>query len=118
MEHDDLYELVYTATQDAIRDLEGGSDVRIARRMVGGSVLFRDADGRTVKETDAVAFFKKVTSVREKLRVLEQKINGQSSLRHAEKAELQVYLTRCYGSLTTFNFLFSEDTERFKGSGG
>ena len=86
--------------------------------MVDGRVVFVDAEGRTVKETAAVALFRKVTSVRDKLRVMEQKINGNSALSATDKAELQAYLTRCYGSLTTFNFLFRDAPDRFKGTGG
>ncbi len=111
----ELFELVVEAVRAAQDD---GPATPLSRRMVGGTVVFRDAEGRTVKETDAGAFFKKVTSVREKLRVLEQKINGHSALDTTHKAELQAYLTRCYGSLTTFNFLFRDDDDRFKGSGG
>jgi hypothetical protein len=55
--------------------------------------------------------------VREKLRVLEQKINNHANLDAADKAELQGYLTRCYGSLTTFNALFAEKESFFVGSG-
>ncbi|MFT4623011.1 MAG: hypothetical protein ACI8PZ_001667 [Myxococcota bacterium] len=118
MEHDELYELVYTAAQDALRDMGAGGDVRLSRRMIGGTVLFRDAEGRTIKEADAGSFFKKVTAVREKLRVLEQKLNSNKDLSHADRAELQTYIARAYGSLTTFNFLFREDADRFRGTGG
>lgn len=111
----ELYELVVEAVRSAVDD---GPVLPLSNRMIGGTVIFRDAEGRTVKESDAGAFFKKVTSVREKLRVLEQKINNHKDLDHAEKAELQAYITRCYGSLTTFNFLFSDDDDRFRGSGG
>lgn len=111
----ELFELVVEAVRAAQDD---GPTTPLSRRMIGGTVIFRDAEGRTVKETDAGAFFKKVTSVREKLRVLEQKINGHGALDIGDKAELQAYVTRCYGSLTTFNFLFRDDDDRFKGSGG
>jgi hypothetical protein len=111
----ELYELVVDAVRAASDD---GPVKPLSRRMVGGTVIFRDAEGRTVKEADAAAFFKKVTSVREKLRVLEQKLNNHDALDTADKAELQAYITKCYGSLTTFNFLFRDDDDRFKGSGG
>jgi hypothetical protein len=117
MENDDLYEMVYEAAAAAVRDASSGPDVRLSRRMVQGAVLFRDGEGRTVKEVEAASFFKKVTSVREKLRVLEQKINNNGGLNIKDKAELQTYISRCYGSLTTFNFLFQEDADRFSGSG-
>ncbi len=118
MEAELLYETVLEAVRQGLADSQGGTDVSMSKRLVGGRVLFRDAEGRTVKDVDTTMFFRKVTGVREKLRVLEQKINSNSSLTTEEKAELQVYITRSYGSLTTFNFMFRDDDERFRGSGG
>lgn len=118
MEPDQLYELVVDAVRQALRDEAGGGDPRIAKRMVGGRVIFEDAEGRRFKETDAFSFFRKVTAVRERLRVLEQKINNNDTLGADEKAELQALLSRAYGSLTTFNFLFRDEGDKFSGSGG
>ncbi|HJN77556.1 MAG TPA: hypothetical protein QGF58_26780 [Myxococcota bacterium] len=118
METDEIYDLVVDAVRQGIREEAGGNDTRISRRMLEGRVIFEDGDGRVVKEVQAEALFKKVTGVREKLRVLEQKINNNSSLSAADKADLQAYITRSYGSLTTFNFLFREAGDSFKGTGG
>ena len=118
MESDELYDLVVDAVRTAIQEEQGGHDVHLSRRMLAGRVVFEDGEGRVVKEVPAAALFKKVTSVREKLRVLEQKLNNHKGLDEREKADLQAYITRCYGSLTTFNFLFRDDQDRFKGSGG
>ncbi|HVQ76031.1 MAG TPA: hypothetical protein VMT79_10905, partial [Candidatus Binatia bacterium] len=63
------------------------------------------------------AFFKKIVQVRDRLRVLEQKVNGHPSLAAEEKLDLQGYITRCYGSLTTFNVLFAAEGSRFQGTG-
>lgn len=118
MDTDTIYEAAYEAARQAIADAQGGEHVAISPRMLAGTVTFEDGEGREVKATPAVAFFKKVTSVREKLRVMEQKLNNHKTLSAGEKAELQVYITRCYGSLTSFNFLFAEEGDKFKGSGG
>lgn len=116
MEADELYELVLEAVRVGMAGQE--PTLPMSRRMIGGQVLFRDAEGKVVKEVDAAVFFKKVTAVREKLRVLEQKVNSHPQLDAADVAELQGYITRCYGSLTTFNFLFRDDDDRFQGTGG
>jgi len=116
MEPDELYELVAEAVRDAM-DERDPLDVRIAKRYLGGRVLFEDADGRQAKEVPILSLFKKVTSVRDKLRVLEQKVNNSRSLDDAERAELQTYITRAYGSLTTFNFLFADRDDGFRGTG-
>lgn len=116
MDQDTLYELVTEAVRSTLDDAQGGH-LRVHRRMVGGRILFEDDQGREVKAIPVESLFKKVTAVRERLRVLEQKINNHSSLSVAEKAELQDYITRSYGSLTTFNFLFRDDADRFTGTG-
>ena len=63
-------------------------------------------------------FFKKLIGVRDRLRVLEQKINSHAELPKEAKLELQGYITRCYGSLTTFNVLFSSKGSQFEGQSG
>ncbi len=118
METEELYELVIDAVRQAIADEAGGGHVALAKRMVEGQVIFQDAEGRVVKQIPVDALFKKVTSIREKLRVLEQKLNNHEGLDNADKAELQALVTRCYGSLTTFNFLFRDERDQFKGTGG
>jgi hypothetical protein len=66
------------------------------------------------KEVPIDTFFNKIIMVRDRLRVMEQKINS-SNLDNAEKVELQQYITRCYGSLTTFNVLFKSTNDYFVG---
>ena len=88
----------------------------IAPKYSGGTIVLKPADpALQPKEIPIDAFFKKITSVREKLRVLEQKVNNNKTLAETEIAELQLYITRCYGSLTTFNVLFKEEEDRFIG---
>lgn len=117
MHTQELYEAVYDAVRTALQDEAGGTDIELLRRMERGSVVFKDDQQRVVKELDVYVVFRKITAVREKLRVLEQKINNQSSLSDAEKAELQAYVSKAYGSLTTFNFLFADPGDKFKGTG-
>lgn len=113
-----LYELVVDAVRVGLAEAGAAGDIALHRRMVGGAVAFRDNEGKVIKEIPAVALFKKVTAIREKLRVLEQKLNNNDRLDDADKAEYQALVTRCYGSLTTFNFLFRDEEDKFVGSGG
>jgi hypothetical protein len=117
MDDERLYEIVGDAVAAALAKERGGDDVRILRRFVGGEVVFRDGEGKAVRAVPVEAVFKKITSIREKLRVLEQKLNNHSKLDEADRAELQGLLTRCYGSLTTFNLLFRDEEDKFRGSG-
>ena len=118
MNSEDIYDLVVDGMRQALQELAGGEDTRISRRMLGGKVIFEDDEGRVCKEIPVGAVFKKITAVREKLRVLEQKINNNASLDAADKAEFQGVLSRCYGSMTTFNFLFADPGDGFQGTGG
>ena len=117
VETDDLYDLVHEAVSQAISEHLGQKDARLTRRLIEGKVIFKDDQDRVVKEVTSSTLAKKITGVREKLRVLEQKINNHGALTSADRAELQVYLTRAYGSLTSFNFLFRDERDRFKGTG-
>ena len=94
-----------------------GSD-EIGQRWSGGTLkMIPGKDGTQPKDIPIEMFFKKIISVREKLRVLEQKINNSKNLATEEKIEMEGYITRCYGSLTSFNVLFSSKDGHFKGTG-
>ena len=69
------------------------------------------------KEMPIDAFFHKIVMLRDRLRVLEQNINSNNSLSDEEKVHIQQYITKAYGSLTSFNVLFANKEDYFVGSG-
>jgi hypothetical protein len=118
MEIEQVYRTAYDAFTRALDQklTTPETDVSIAPKFYHGTMELKPRDpSMQSKEVDIEVFFKKIISLRNNLRVLEQKINS-SGLQEAEKVELQGYITRCYGSMTTFNVLFQEAEDKFVGS--
>lgn len=88
--------------------------VPIADKWKGGKIILEPGTNTQNKEVPIDTFFHKITMVRDRIRVMEQKINA-SNLEEAEKIDLQQYITRIYGSLTTFNVLFKNSNDYFVG---
>lgn len=90
--------------------------VPLGDKWLGGTMLLQPAD-KTMKpkEIPVQDFFHKVVMLRDRLRVLEQNINSHKVLTDEDKVNIQQYITRCYGSLTTFNVLFKNKEQYFVG---
>lgn len=87
-------------------------------KWAGGTMTLNPGNAELQEKSIPIAtFFNKIISVREKLRVLEQNINNHNKLDDQEKIHLQQYITKAYGSLTTFNVLFANKSDQFKGTG-
>ena len=100
-----------------IREETGISPVAPAEKWRGGSLVLRPgAPGVQEKSWPIETFFHKVVMLRNRLRTLEQQVNA-SDLPDDVKVKLQSYVSGCYGSLTSFNVLFADEDDQFKGSG-
>jgi hypothetical protein len=90
--------------------------VNISDKWKGGKLIMEPGDTNLQgKELTIDSFFHKITMVRDRLRVMEQKINASKNLDEQEKIDLQQYITRSYGSLTSFNVLFKMKEQQFVG---
>jgi len=100
-----------------IREETGISSVPPAEKWRGGTLVLRPGNPSLQEKTWPIeSFFHKVVMLRNRLRTLEQQVNA-SDLPEDVKVKLQGYVSGCYGSLTSFNVLFADESDQFKGSG-
>ena len=102
------------------RVLEDYSDIseniELGGKWEGGTMILQPADtSQKSKEIPIETFFHKIVMLRDRLRVLEQKINAHPKLSDEEKVDMQQYITKIYGSLTTFNVMFRNKEDHFEG---
>ena len=110
----------YEVEQSLKKILKKWSDVSevvpIADKWKGGNLILDPGDSTLSNKIIPIdTFFHKIVMVRDRIRVMEQKINSSKDLSEELKIDLQQYLTRIYGSLTTFNVLFKNNSQHFKG---
>jgi hypothetical protein len=104
---------------EVIRGELGVGDASIAGKWDGGEMVLKPGkEGLQEKRVPVETFFQKIIMIRDRLRVLEQKINGHPKLGADDKLQMQQYITACYGSLTTFNVLFADRDDQFVGQKG
>jgi hypothetical protein len=116
-----LGQFVEGVVESVIRELGLERDDQIVEqlggRWHGGRFVLHPADvALQPKDVPLEVFFHKIVMLRNNLRVLEQKLNSHEKLTDAEKVEMQQYVSRCYGSLTTFNVLFKDKADQFHSS--
>jgi hypothetical protein len=116
-------ETVSAVERSLLKILRQWSDVNevvpLGDKWIGGTLLLQTADkSLKPKEIPIDDFFHKIVMLRDRLRVLEQNINSNKKLSDEEKVNIQQYITRCYGSLTTFNVLFKNKEHWFVGEKG
>ncbi|MBS1644965.1 MAG: hypothetical protein JST36_08010 [Bacteroidetes bacterium] len=91
--------------------------VPLGNRWEGGKIILQPKDaGLQAKEVPIDVFFHKLVMVRDRIRLIEQKVNAHKGLSESEKIDIQQYITAIYGSLTTFNILFKEAHHQFRGA--
>ena len=111
------YDMVKLAVFEVSR--EDLPQIELGARWKGGEMLLKPGDPKLASKSIPIeTFFHKIVMVRDRLRVMEAQINGHKVLTDNDKVELQQYITRMYGSLTTFNILFQAKSDHFIGQKG
>ena len=112
------YEKIGKIVSEIINEELIGFEPELGDIWIGGKIVIKPGkEERQPKEIPIEKFFKKIVSIRDKLRVLEQQVNSNEKLDEKEKIKFQFYITRCYGTLTTFNTLFKHRSDCFVGAG-
>ncbi len=97
-----------------VQTIEEEHSAELAPKWEGGSVFIMPGEpGTKEHEITIDRLMHKIVMIRNNLRVLEQNINSSESLSEGEKVKMQNYITKCYGSLTSFNFMFYNDADKF-----
>jgi hypothetical protein len=117
MSSDETGSELETLLRRIIREEAGLTPVTPAPKWRGGQLVLRPGNGTAEKAWSIEGFFHKIVMLRNRLRTLEQQVN-LSGLPEDEKVKLQGYVTACYGTLTSFNVLFADADDHFRGSGG
>jgi hypothetical protein len=99
-----------------IREETGITPAAPAEKWRGGSLVLRPGNASQEKSWPIETFFHKIVMIRNRLRTLEQQVNA-TDLPEDVKLKLQSYISGCYGSLTSFNVLFADEEDQFKGAG-
>ncbi len=102
--------------RDVIREEFGAREVELGARWEGGEMILKPGkEGTADKRVPIETFFHKIVMLRDRLRVLEQRINAHAKLSDEEKVQMQQYITQTYGTLTSFNVLFADKADAFVG---
>ena len=105
-----------SALREILDEELGLRDAEIGGKWEGGELVIRSTRGAPREKVIPLeTFFRKIVTVRERLRMIEQKINSHPTLSSEDKVSLQQYVTKIYGTLTTFNFLFRSREDHFVG---
>ena len=121
LEKDDVDTISFYEVEKTLKEiLQKWTDInlasQIAEKYKGGTLILQPKDpDLKPKEIPIDTFFHKIVMLRDRIRVMEQKINSSKNLDDQEKVDLQQYITRMYGSLTTFNVLFKNKHDHFVG---
>jgi hypothetical protein len=97
-----------------VEEMDRSHSAELAPKWEGGSIFFIPKSSDTKEHEIGIdKIMHKIVMIRDNLRVLEQQINSNDNLTDGEKLKYQAYVTKCYGTLTSFNFLFREEEDKF-----